>query len=227
MQHWKLMRLMLLATTLVGILVSLGHHLLGRPVGSQQPSNPVHLTSEASLSDWDFLSSSSLKTSKNGKEISIPGRQYRYQQQDWSLTIQMRYFQDPLTRNGEIPLLVQDSTDISSATVTEGTIQRQPNTGFYTLFSDSEHAYLSTCINPRGGSTVTRKQFLHNRMIYDLYPDRLWGWILGQHPLQDKRCLWAHLSIPLEDASPELLYSVLEEAWFDWYALWKPRFPEG
>ena len=227
MKHWKIMRLMLLATALGGVLVSLGYSLLGQPVVSQQQTRPVHLDSELPLSDWDFLSSAPLKPSENGKKKNSPGRRYRYQKQNRSLSIQMRYVPDPFTHNSDIPLLVQDFTDISSVTVTEGSTLRQPNIGFYTLFSDGESAHLSSCINPRGGSTVTSKQFIQNRLIYDLQPNRLWGWILGQHPLQDKRCLWTDLSIPLDDAAPASLYPVLKEAWFDWYAVWKPRFPEG
>ena len=227
MRHWELIRLTLLATTLSGILAALGHALLGQPVASnKQQNNSIHLASELPLPDWTFIYSSPLNTSENGGEPGLLGRRYLYQKQDWSLIIQMYYIQDTRERNSEIQLLVQNFTNISPMAVSAGATQQQSNIGFYTLFSDTKSAYLSACINPRGGSTVTRKQFTRNRLIYDLRPIRLWGWILGQHPLQDKRCLWTHLSIPLEDASPESLYSVLEEVWFDWYALWKSRFPD-
>jgi cyanosortase A-associated protein len=50
---------------------------------------------------------------------------------------------------------------------------------------------------------------------------------LGQEGLKDRRCLWAHLSVPLKNSSPEAAYQVLEKAWFSWYQWWQPRFPKS
>jgi len=41
---------------------------------------------------------------------------------------------------------------------------------------------------------------------------------------RDKRCLWTHLSIPLNRSSRGC-YVILENAWFSWYQ-WCPRFPK-
>ena len=102
MKQWKLMRLILLATTLGGILASLGYALLGQPVASQQPDKSVHLASELPLSDWEFLSSSPLNISEDGSETGILGQRYLYQKQDWSLSIQMHYIRDTRARNSDV-----------------------------------------------------------------------------------------------------------------------------
>jgi len=75
-------------------------------------------------------------------------------------------------------------------------------------------AYLNACINSRGGSTFTKEQFNYNRIHRDTQFNRLLAWLLIQQPLRDKRCLWTHLSIPLNRSSPESAYVILENACF-------------
>jgi cyanosortase A-associated protein len=82
----------------------------------------------------------------------------------------------------------------------------------------SKRAYLDACINSRGGSTFTEEQFRANRIQYDVQFNRLLPWLLGQQELRDQRCLWTHLSIPLNQSSPESSYHILENAWFSWYS---------
>ena len=94
------------------------------------------------------------------------------------------------------------------------------------MYVAQNRAYLIACMNSRGGSTLTRQEFNDNRERYDLVSDRTIPWLLGQQSFQDKRCVWAHLSIPLQNFASEDSYETLEKAWFDWYQWWHPRFPE-
>ncbi len=84
-------------------------------------------------------------------------------------------------------------------------LRQQANTGFYNLFTYQQRAYLSTCINSRGGSTVTAPQFRRNRLIYDMRLGRLFPWLVGQGTIRDRRCLWAHLSVPLKNLHLKML----------------------
>jgi cyanosortase A-associated protein len=47
------------------------------------------------------------------------------------------------------------------------------------------------------------QQFLKNQVTYDLQIGRLMPWLLGEETLRDRRCLWAHLSTPLNGTNPE------------------------
>jgi len=91
--------------------------------------------------------------------------------------------------------------------------------GFYATFSHNGKTYLSSCINPQGFPTVTDRQFLANRNLYDLNPNRFAIYTLGLADLRDKRCLWVTLS------SNKLERVELEKSWIQWLAYWQPRFP--
>jgi cyanosortase A-associated protein len=58
-------------------------------------------------------------------------------------------------------------------------IQQLGTSGFYTLLAAEGKAYLSTCVNAQGPTTVTREQFLANRTAYDLKPNRLLPILIG------------------------------------------------
>ncbi len=110
--------------------------------------------------------------------------------------------------------------------------------GHYILFKDQERTYLSSCINSRGGSTVTEAQFNQNRSTFDITPDRLGLYLLGIKELRDTRCLLVIMSIPLinkhENISANFIQNTvteinslkLERAWVDLYKDWKYKFPE-
>jgi len=99
-------------------------------------------------------------------------------------------------------------------------IHRQPSIGFYHLFTHQHRAYLSSCINSRGGSTVTVSQFRHNRNTYDFLDwrlkERVTLWLQGQGKasVRDRRCLWVGLSVLLNNSSLEATYQNLEKAWY-------------
>ncbi len=107
--------------------------------------------------------------------------------------------------------------------------------GHYVLFSDQDRAYLASCINPRGGSTVSGQQFIDNRNIYDITPPRVGLYIIGMTDLRDTRCLFTIMSIPLDSKdldnqsgnSLDNVYQKLENTWTDWYKNWENNFPEN
>lgn len=220
MKCWDNIRIWLVAAIFGGVLAVLGNSILYPSVSDRAPSKFVFPTT-ISLPGWQALASSPLinqTTEKLTKYIS--GRQYRYSQKDWFLDIEMRYLANT---NGDIKGLIKNYKNIPNYTDKIVPILRQQEgIGFYSLFVHSERAYLSACINPRGGSTVTDEQFRNNRIIYDVRLRRLIPWLLGRAELRDMRCLWAHLSIPLKDYSAvENAYQTLEQAWVPWYQWWQ------
>ena len=93
--------------------------------------------------------------------------------------------------------------------------------GYYILYNDKKNAYLTSCINPRGGSTVNSSQFMQNRYKHDINSQRILPWILGQDVFRDDRCIWIQLSIPLDREVVTTTYTVLESIWDDNYATWQ------
>lgn len=103
--------------------------------------------------------------------------------------------------------------------------RHQPGMGYYGLYSDNQQSSLSSCINARGGSTVTPSQFHRNRWQNDLQLSRITLWLIGRSEIWDHRRLCTHLSIPLTHTSPEEANRLLEAAWFSWYPWWRREFP--
>lgn len=148
------------------------------------------------------------------------GKQYRYIQNELTLDIEMRYM---VNTPGHVKYFIRSV--LPSPGQLTYTLRQQKGVGFYYIFEHQRRAYLSTCINSRGGTTVTELQFQQNRYRYDIHLSRLLPWLVGEEPFQDKRCLWAQLSIPLNNSTGDT-YQTLEKAWFDWYQWWHPRFPQ-
>ena len=157
-------------------------------------------------------------------EAVLASQKYRYRQNNQQLEIEMRYL---ASTSGELDGYLKNyaSIELQNTQLLQNLRQHQA-VGFYSVFVHQGLAHLSACINPNGGSTVTSALFLANRYTYDLQLRRMLPWLLGKESLPDKRCLWAHLSIPSNQVSAETSYSVLEKAWYSWYQWWSPRFPQ-
>ena len=106
-------------------------------------------------------------------------------------------------------------------------LNQKKSVGFYSLFVHRDRAYLSSCINPRGGATVTSEQFSQNRYTYDLDFKRLLRWFVSRVDIWEDRCLWSHLSIDIKNNSIEDTYFVLENAWTSWYEQWRLQLPSS
>lgn len=218
MNYGKNFRIPLLAVTLSSALLVLAKVTL-YSAASHYPVSSFTFVRAVPLSGWQLLSSAPLTTQKEHPE-NFSGRRYQYMHASVPLTIEMRYLNNT---SGEVKDLVENYTFIPAS----AKLRYQTGIGFYSVFTYQRKAYLSSCINPRGGSTVTQKQFNQNHRTYDIQVNRLLPWLLGQEKLKDKRCLWTHLSAPLTTGNSSETYQLLETAWFAWYQWWYPRFPKS
>lgn len=228
MSFWKHLRIPLLAFTCANVLLVVGRSILDPTIGKQTVT-PNVFPSAVPLPQWQAVASNPLENKTADPplvgELALPGRHYRYIQNGLPLDIKMRY---EVQTNGDVKQLIRNHADIQFPHNQPMVVVReQERVGFYGLFVHQKRAYLDACINPRGGSTFTTEQFSYNRNHYDVQFARLLPWLLGQQKLRDKRCLWAHLSIPLNQSSQQEAYDVLENAWFSWYQWWLPRFPKS
>ena len=234
MNVWKSTRISFLSVTLFGVLLVLTKSILF-PASSNRTVTAFVFPSVVPLNGWQPLASHPLgtqssttkscrgcvKQAQTNKQVNyLSGRQYQYIQNNLSLNIEMRYVVNTV---GDVQEYIKQNTNIPSAKVTP---RQQTGIGYYNLFTDRGKAYLSTCINPRGGTTVTDRQFKQNRNTYDLQ-SRIVPWLLGQKELKDNRCLWTHISTPLKGTTPDDTYQVLETAFVSWYQWWYPRFPNS
>ena len=177
------------------------------------------------LPEWDLVTTGAVRSQlvKAPDYIQgeyVAGQYYNYSHQNLSLEIeiQMRYI---VHTNGNLKGLIKTYTG-KLATV----LYEAKNIGAYSMFANNGRAYLTACINPRGGSTVTADMFKRNRYLYDLNLRGISGWLRGKKTLWDNRCLWAHLSIPFNNSPSKDTYLILEKTWYDWYRWWSANFPD-
>lgn len=217
-------RISLLAFLSVGVVLVLAKSLLSSPEKNSQVA-PYTFPETVSLSAWKPADSTPIPISKDIDPSTYnSGMQYRYIQNGQPLDIEMRYVN---TNSADIKDFLKRYTAIPTTADRFQPITRQKaEIGYYQLFAREGRAYLHSCINPRGNSTVTVEQFRKNRATYDMRVDRVVPWLIGQKELRDNRCLWALLSTPLKNSSPEKAYETLEKAWVSWYQWWQPQFPK-
>lgn len=187
----------------------------------------IALPNHVPLSGWQATATETLLppsvTTAQPQTEMVTGNIYSYRRDLAALTIKIRYLveTDPSVRN----LLLkygEPSAPVPFAT----TIRQQQETGFYSLYFTQETAYLSSCINSRGQSTVTEAQFNQNRYRYDLRLDRVLPILWGRQTLRDGRCLFTVMSIPVQTTSLEPTERLLQEAWTSWYRWWQSQFPQ-
>lgn len=221
---WQQLRTPFLAITCVG-LVSIFAKLVADPTLGK----PTAYTFPAvvPLSGWQpRVSLTAVKTqAAQDKQLLSKSKSYRYTQKNsHQLDVNMHYI---VGTSGDGQLFVRKYTSIPLDSKQLVPVTRyQKGIGYYELLSDRSSAHLVACINPRGESTVTRKQFLHNRHTYDLQLSNILLWLTTKSDLRDRRCLWTHLSMPLNQApTQEQAYRQLETTWISLYRWWAPRFP--
>jgi len=214
-----------LVTVLIATCIAIGIYLFTPSFKSRAK---YQLPNQISLTDWKFQSSNSLDDLYANKAIA--SKRYIYQSANKEL-LQI----DILYINGivKVPQYLLD-LDLNSSKNILVTRYSQ-DTGHYVLFSNQKRAYLSSCINPRGGSTITEDQFMQNRNTYDINPERIISYLLGTTDLRDTRCLFTIMSIPLEDNnldsqqvnSLDDSYQKLEKIWINWHKDWQRIFPKN
>jgi cyanosortase A-associated protein len=214
-----------LAFTFGGVLLALGNAVINNPTVETTPAI-FQFPEAVPLSGWQFDNSRFTVSASSQLTNAVSGRDYHYRQNHLPLTVKMYYVTKAVNANDN-KLLLQSFADWPSAAIRSLSMRQQPQTGFYQLSTDPKTAYLISCINPQGGSTITREQFLFNRNTADLQPQRILLWLQGRAPLRDNRCLWVLMSRPLQTASADAAYSTLETAWSAWYSWWKAHFPNA
>ncbi|MEL6457024.1 MAG: cyanoexosortase A system-associated protein [Cyanobacteria bacterium J06621_15] len=216
--NWQKIRIPLLSLTFGSVLLVLGKVVLF-PLPGKPKLSSFTFPSEVPLPQWQ---QSKIQFQPNSEETQfIAQKHYRYKRNNSNLDIEMRYLTLP---GGNFSVLLGDNKPALSSSIE----RYRDEVGFYLVgIENQQRAYLSTCINPRGGATLTFTQYMQNRYLHDLQPQRLVSWLLGKEELLDKRCLWAHMSVPIKDySSPKVAVQTLENAWLSWYKWWQPRFPK-
>jgi cyanoexosortase A len=216
-----LKRIFLLAATWMGIIISAIYLMTNKwlPTASILPD-------KLTVNSWQQVTVKPVVEQKKDTQnpvksaVVLSGKDYSYLKSDRQLQLQMQYVAN--TRGESNPFLEKLSENLIK------TSQKQPKyikgVGYYTLYSDSEQAYLTACINPRGGSTVTSAQFMQNRYKYDVTWSRILPWVFGKEVLRDDRCIWTQLSVPLQGIAASNIYPVLESIWNENYIAWQSLF---
>jgi cyanosortase A-associated protein len=193
---------------------------------------PYQFPHQMALPSWQQLQSQAL-TRKNPVEV-LAAHQYLYRYQGQgkfrgkllqAQIFYLRYIEGNVSRSLNL------YTPVTSTLGQKQTFRSQ--SGYAMLLTEGGKAYLSSCINARGLSTVTESQFAQNRYRYDLTPSRFLMWGLGQQDLLDRRCLLTALSIPIERPSsppttPTITadtQEILEQFWQEWQPRWQSQFP--
>ncbi len=216
---WKQFRIWLLALTFGSSILVLGKVIL-LPHLDKSKETAFVFPEKVPLPQWQLSATIALEQPTVEHPELIAHQHYRFIENDLTLDIEMRYLHN--LYNADVNSLIHSYTNRPSSAI----VRQREGVGYYGLGVDKKRAYLSACINPRGGSTFTHIQFRRNRYLEDVRLERLVPVLQNQELLLDKRCLWAHFSVPLQNSSTDAAYQILEKAWFSWYQWWRPRFPK-
>jgi cyanosortase A-associated protein len=148
--------------------------------------------------------------------------------QQQPIDIQVRYITDGVATSPAIRSLLPAFTDVPATVLVPATTKERSDVGEYSLFVHKDKAYLSTCINPQGITTVTGDKFHANsnpNPLKGLPVNRLLPWILGQQTLRDSRCIWTALSMPIDRTAPDGTMKKLETIGVTWIRWWQANFP--
>jgi cyanosortase A-associated protein len=223
-----------------GAIGSLANTIINNPtkLNLQEPA-AINFPQNIPLTELTILSSKALTTHtfKNGKLAT--GMAYQYQpitasattlaKQPQSVNIEIRYITDGVANWPNIAVQIEEFTKIPPEVIKTATTKEQPGVGEYSLFVDRQTAYFSTCINPRGISTVSGDRFIINNNPNPFKGgvnfDRILPWALGRQTLRDPRCLWTILSTPIDPKNPDPTIKMLETSGVNWVQWWQAHFP--
>jgi cyanosortase A-associated protein len=162
-----------------------------------------------------------IKFNSSSDEVIKARQKYEYTQAESPISLEMSYV---INTRGEVTSYLQNYTKIAPEAIEAQKTAQIKQVGDYTLLTDRDRAYLSSCISPRSLSNVTQRQFSQYRYQNDLNLQVGWQWLLGKASIRDRRCLWVHLSTPLVSDS-QTAYKTLETTWQALYQWWLPNFP--
>lgn len=226
------LRLTLLALTLGGTLLVLAK-AIATPKNDVVTADPGrHLAKTVPMTGWQLVGSTAIedKEALSTGESPANGRKYSYRRGNTELEVELRH----IIGDGNVSrfLFVYSPVREGNAKLSSG-IRNQPDIGYYGVLTHKGRAYLTACMNARGGSTVTDQQFRQNRLKYDVQISRIFPWLWGQEPLMDHRCLWTLMSMPIstattaQTAGSPTAEQELEAAWASWYQWWQSNYPSS
>jgi cyanosortase A-associated protein len=245
LSFWETVRVGILITLVSGVGLCLGRSLMINQLNKFDrrviKSPALNFPATVTLPEWKFVQGKAIpeqpikqtkrvvssspnvaRTALVATEYTVlSGYQYDYQQGDRSLQIEMRYL-SPKEPIGVLDLLNAHPSQTFFQQQPKVNVREQADTGSYGVFTLQQQAYLSSCIHPTGKSTFNPQPT--SQSGYEVLPKRIWGWLMSQALIFDHRCLWVHLSTPVE-SSPEAAYQQLEQVWRSWYPGWQARFP--
>jgi len=223
------LRLRLLRLTCLSVFLALSKLMLD-PAAGQHPFAPFSFSQVIPLSGWQLVESQALGDRRSNSpryDQVITGQRYYYQQKNSQnnqknrqLIITVRYV---VHTEGNVLQLIKDQEAIMPSTAP---IQVTTSMGVYSRLTVNDQTHVTSCINPRGGNTVTPEQFLHNRYTYDGQIDRLLSWSIGRNDLLDKRCLWVDLTLSAQGQTSDQIAADLEQLWRDRVIAWQSQFPQ-
>jgi cyanosortase A-associated protein len=195
------------------------------PQVGRRENRVLALPSQLSLDNWEQTASASLvenpETELQFNQVHS-GQEYQYQQSKQAVTVALRFISPT---HGSINAFLENIYDESLLEAYQGGKTRSVSeVGSYQLFSDGEKAYLSACLVPDGESTATRDRYAQqsDANVFDL--KTLLPRLVGLRSVRERRCLWVHLSTPLQGESPEAREEVLEEVFKEGYPQWQRLF---
>ncbi|HEY9770402.1 MAG TPA: cyanoexosortase A system-associated protein [Coleofasciculaceae cyanobacterium] len=155
-------------------------------------------------------------------EIIKSRKKYKYVLDKQEIDLDLNYL---VGTRGDVETYLQSYTSLPASIIRAKTVKHKKETGFYTVFSDRDRVYLSSCISPRSPSSVTQRQFSQHRYQNDFQFQVGLDWLKGKESIRDRRCLWVHLSTAITQSDTQAAYEALEAVWVDLYQWWLPNFP--
>ena len=224
----------LLTTTAIGIGIVTVYSVIDSSAGNRPVADFV-FPETVPLSSWEHIGNQKIdvpqtapteseesEENEQSKEVIQSANRYQYRGQNTRLDIEMHYLTD--TR-GNLENLLVEQNEIAPEVLKQQEIKQQDNASYYSLFSDRDRTYLSSCLHPTGDSTVTAKQFSQSLDRKKLNLKLISNWFLGKASIRDRRCLWVTISTPNDNDSFSENRAMLEEVWQNWHQWWQPRFP--
>ncbi|PSB04817.1 cyanoexosortase A system-associated protein [Merismopedia glauca] len=225
------LRLSFLTLTFIGVFVVLVKVILEPKAGTNLVKyNPYTFPESIPITQWKFDKSQSIMPGKKDDGQFFGARNYQYSQNQLKVNIDMHYL---VNTTGNVNTFLKDYYFKNPSDKNPDLkVKQQPDIGFYNIFLYDKKIQIISCINPRGGATANVSQFFLNRQRYDYTNknggwNKLISWFLGQEELQDRRCMWTHLSMPIGNLPPEKAFVEIEKVWFSWYDWWQMNFPRA
>lgn len=200
-------------------------YTLAVPTAGSRSLPPITLPERLELAAtyWSLQSGNALpvhtELTEERFERVRSARRYTYQGPEGDrATVDLRYVTGSL---GNIDGLLY-AQDIDADSVGHSQARQLPGVGSYRLFTFADRAYLTSCLNARGQSTINPGEFLANRQQHDPPLARIGPWLLGRQSLRDRRCLWVLISMPHPAGiDPAAKYQQLEGLWQAGHPQWQ------